>query len=599
MEQKIKRDGYIPLAYFKEALRSPLLFAIVTIGYIGMQIAQLIAPLYLRQIFNVLASRDTSSSTLQSILHIVVIIGVIYLIQWLSGRIGALAQMKIENRGMANLYRSSFEHLLRHSHEFFATQFAGTLTRRVGKYTQAFETIFDTIISSFLPTAIFVVGATVILYIHNPVLGIILGLWSVVFIIVQIFLSRLHRPRRLLRSENDSKMTGALADAISNHNTITLFAGVVDERTRFSGFVERWSKAQWNAWFFMSMIWGVQSFLMLSINIGLLYGAIIFWQRGELTIGDFIVIQTYLVGAFASLGSISFQLRGFYDALADAAEMSAILDQAHEIKDVRGAGNIHITSGNIVFSDVGFYFNEKNPVLKHFTLDVPGGQKIALVGHSGAGKSTVTKLLLRLFDVRSGTLVIDGQNILNVTQESLRRAIGFVPQEPILFHRSLMENIRYGRRNATDTEVYEAARKAHCHEFIQNLPEKYETFVGERGIKLSGGERQRIAIARAILKNAPILVLDEATSSLDSESESLIQDSLKILMEGKTVLVIAHRLSTIMNMDRIIVIDGGTIVADGTHEELLAKDGLYQKLWSIQAGGFIKDEDEEEDELQS
>ncbi len=220
------------------------------------------------------------------------------------------------------------------------------------------------------------------------------------------------------------------------------------------------------------------------------------------------------------------------------------------------------------------------------------GEKIALVGPSGAGKSTITKLLLRLYDINSGAIEIDGQNIAEVTQESLRNAIAFVPQEPVLFHRTLMENIRYGRRDATDAEVIDAAKKAHCHEFIAALPEGYNTYVGERGIKLSGGERQRVAIARAILKDAPILVLDEATSSLDSESEHLIQDALEVLMRGKTVIVIAHRLSTIMKMDRIVVLEGGQVVAEGTHEELLQQGGLYHKLWSIQAGGFIVDEED-------
>ena len=229
-------------------------------------------------------------------------------------------------------------------------------------------------------------------------------------------------------------------------------------------------------------------------------------------------------------------------------------------------------------------------MLHDFTLTIEGGQKVALVGPSGAGKSTITKLLLRLFDVKGGSIEVDGQNITKVTQDSLREAISFVPQEPILFHRTLMENIRYGRLDATNEEVLEAAKKAHCHEFISSLPQGYETFVGERGVKLSGGERQRVAIARAILKNSPILVLDEATSSLDSESESLIQDALNVLMEGKTVIVIAHRLSTIMKMDRIIVLQNGAIVADGTHNELLADGGLYQKLWSIQAGGFLAEE---------
>lgn len=241
---------------------------------------------------------------------------------------------------------------------------------------------------------------------------------------------------------------------------------------------------------------------------------------------------------------------------------------------------------------VGFHFERDRSILQGLNLTLHGSEKVALVGPSGAGKSTIVKLLLRLHDVTDGAIEIDGQNIAHVTQDSLRDAIAFVPQEPVLFHRSLMENIRYGKRDATDAEVIEAARKAHCHEFIIGLPEQYDTFVGERGVKLSGGERQRVAIARAILKDAPILILDEATSSLDSESESLIQDSLKILMQDKTVLVIAHRLSTIMNMDRIVVLQDGAVVADGTHAELLEHGGLYQKLWSIQAGGFIVDEEE-------
>ncbi|HCM43648.1 TPA: hypothetical protein DIS55_01705, partial [Candidatus Kaiserbacteria bacterium] len=218
-----------------------------------------------------------------------------------------------------------------------------------------------------------------------------------------------------------------------------------------------------------------------------------------------------------------------------------------------------------------------------------GGERVAFVGPSGAGKTTVTKLLLRFYDVNDGNIEIDGYDIANVTLESLREAIAFVPQDPVLFHRSLLENIRYGRRDATENEVIEAAKKAHCHEFITTLPKGYGTFVGERGVKLSGGERQRIAIARAILKNAPILVLDEATSSLDSESEALIQDALETLMKGKTVIVIAHRLSTVMKMDRIIVLEDGRITADGRHEELITQDGRYRTLWNIQAGGFLTD----------
>ncbi len=267
--------------------------------------------------------------------------------------------------------------------------------------------------------------------------------------------------------------------------------------------------------------------------------------------------------------------------------MTELLLTPHEVQDAPEAGKLQVRGGEIEFRKVNFGYYDRLPVLKNFNLKINAGERAALIGPSGGGKSTIAKLLFRFHDLRDGEILIDGQNIARVTQDSLRENLAFVPQEPILFHRSLMENIRYGKRNAANAEVIRAAKLAHAHEFITSFPQGYDTLVGERGIKLSGGERQRVAIARAILKNAPILVLDEATSSLDSESEMLIQDALKKLMEGRTAIVVAHRLSTIMQMDRIIVIDGGKIIEEGKHEELLkARKGLYQKLWGIQAGGF-------------
>ncbi len=578
--------------YFREVVKHPYLLTVMILGQIGAQVAGLISPLFLRNIFNTLASHDTSAAVIHGLVVTVGIIGVLYFLQWIAGRIYVYAVMDMESQVMAKLYRYAFSYLIKHSYHFFSSQFAGTLTRRVSKYSAAFERILDATMDSFFPATIFVVGAVAILFFRNHVLGVILGVWSICFVLLQIYLSRWHRPHRTYRSEQDSKMVGALADAISNQNTITLFSGTRHEDERFAEFVDRWSEALRRSWTFMSNIWGVQGLLMVAINIALLYGAVIFWGRGELTIGDFVLIQTYLLGTFSMLNGITQQLRGFYDAVADADEMVTIFNAPHEIRDLPDAVPLTVSNGMIEFKAVRFYFHADRPVLRGFDIMICHGEKVALVGPSGAGKSTVTKLLLRLYDVKDGSIEIDGQNIADVTQESLRNAIAFVPQEPLLFHRTLMENIRYGRRDASNEEVYEAARKAHCHEFISALSEGYETFVGERGVKLSGGERQRIAIARAILKNAPILVLDEATSSLDSESESLIQDSLKVLMEGKTVLVIAHRLSTIMHMDRIVVLENGMVVAQGTHDELLRKGGLYQKLWSIQAGGFIPDEEE-------
>lgn len=269
--------------------------------------------------------------------------------------------------------------------------------------------------------------------------------------------------------------------------------------------------------------------------------------------------------------------------------MTEIFETPHEVKDAYNAKSLDIKEGKIEFKNVDFSYHQTRKILNKFNLTIEPNEKIALIGPSGAGKSTVILLLMRLFNLDSGKILIDGQKISDVTLESLWQQISMVPQEPILFHRSLKENIRYGKPSATDEEVIKASKLAYCHEFIKDLPDGYNTYVGERGVKLSGGERQRVAIARAILKNAPILVLDEATSSLDSESERLIQDALINLMKNKTVLVVAHRLSTISKMDRIIVIKNGRISEEGTHASLLKKkDGIYKNLWELQAGGFIE-----------
>ena len=293
-------------------------------------------------------------------------------------------------------------------------------------------------------------------------------------------------------------------------------------------------------------------------------------------------------------------IRQAYQAYADAKEMVEILLLPHEIKDAPEAKELIMgknlpagRQGEINFQDLTFAFNETRQVLKSINLIIKSGEKVALVGSSGAGKTTFVRLLLRLYSPTSGKILIDGTDISEVTQESLRKNVSLVPQDPILFHRTLAENIGYGKRDAARKEIEVVAKLAHCDEFVKNLPQGFETYVGERGIKLSGGERQRVAIARAILKNAPILVLDEATSSLDSHSEMLIQDALATLMSGKTVIVIAHRLSTIQKMDRIIVVDNGNILEEGSHNDLLSKEGsLYRKLWELQAGGFLKEEDE-------
>jgi ATP-binding cassette subfamily B protein len=576
--------------YIRQLADRKSLVFLLLVGTIGIQAAGLTSPLFLRQFFNTLASHTINAQTTHALLVTIGWIGLVGFLGWIARRIQSLTILHIEARAMASLYTSAFDYLIGHSYQFFVSQFGGTLTRRVSKYASAFETLFDSVVLTFTPTIIFVCGAVTILYIRNHTLGIVLGLWSVFFFFFQIFVSRLRQPLRIARAEEDSALTGTIADAIANQNTIMLFSGRGAEHARMQGAVERWRGATLRAWLADDFIWGMQGLMMVGINVGLLYGALQFWERGLITVGDFVLIQSYLIGIFDQLISITRELRRVYDGLADAGEMVHIMQKPHGVADREGAEALSIGEGAIEFAQVNFNFNKERPILRDFSMRVAGGEKVALVGPSGAGKSTITRLILRFYDVSGGSIRIDGQDIAAVRQEILRDSIAFVPQEPILFHRSLMENIRYGRRDATDEEVMEAARQAHCHEFIAQLPDGYETFVGERGVRLSGGERQRIAIARAILRDAPILILDEATSSLDSESEALIQDALEKLMAGKTVIAIAHRLSTIMHMDRILVLEHGAVVDEGTHDELLERGGLYQKLWSIQAGGFAPEE---------
>ncbi len=564
------------------------LFIFTISGVLIQQAAYVVSPLYLKNFTNALAHPGIISAAI--ITTPLWIYAVLQFIGWVGGRIEMSGGLTMIMYAQEKMSEESFAYLIRHSHQFFSSSFSGALVRKIGRYKDSYERLYYSLQTNVLPAILYIFGITTILFLRNVLLGSILFAWVILFIFVQWVLIRRQQPLRHKRVEEDSNLTATLADAISNQSTVALFATAHYEDTRVHEASVRLHTALRKLWHFDLTMYGIQGVLAIIIQISLLWAAFIFEQRGLLTIGDVVLIQAYVFGLFNHVWGLGREFRVIYNSIAEASEMIEILQTPHEVQNVKDAKKLVVEKGVIEFKEVEFFFHNEKGVLHEFNLSIKGGQKVALVGPSGAGKSTITKLLLRLFDVKGGSIEVDGQNITKVTQDSLREAISFVPQEPILFHRTLMENIRYGRLDATNEEVLEAAKKAHCHEFISSLPQGYETFVGERGVKLSGGERQRVAIARAILKNSPILVLDEATSSLDSESESLIQDALNVLMEGKTVIVIAHRLSTIMKMDRIIVLQNGAIVADGTHNELLADGGLYQKLWSIQAGGFLAEE---------
>jgi len=567
--------------------KAAFFFGIVAV--IAVEVMELFVPLFYKKFFDLLTLQNPGSqaSHMSALVGVIGSILLIHGIGWLMWRIIAVVHNWFIPHLQEDLIHSAHESLHRHSYGFFLDNFVGSLVRKAGRLGSSSTDLIETLQFILLPLVITVVGDLLILYSRHYMLALILLVWIIVFVAFNLWFSFWKYKYDVKQAAIDSEVSGILSDSISNATTVKLFTGMDRERNLFHEATDRLRKMRMFRWNIGELVDATQYGLMIIIEFVLMYVAIDYWQQGLLTIGDFAMIQGYFVALFGRLNGIGKAIRRFYESFSDASEMIEIMQQAPDVIDVRRAKLLSVTKGLVEFQDVEFAFGQTRKILKKLSLAVMPGEKVAFVGPSGAGKSTLFKLLLRFYDVSRGKILIDGQPIAKVTQESLRANIAVVPQEPVLFHRTLMENIRYGRSEATDEEVIEAAKKARCHEFISELQDGYQTHVGERGVKLSGGERQRVAIARAILKNAPILLLDEATSSLDSESESLIQEALQELMKGKTTIVIAHRLSTIMHMDRIVVIEQGQVVDTGTHRELLKRrTGTYKKLWQIQTSEY-------------
>lgn len=502
-------------------------------------------------------------------------------------RLGAASIVYFQNNVLKELSDYSFRKIIENSYGFFSNRFTGSLVTKAKRFVRAFEMMHDTIVFNFWGTFVVLAGTFVVIFRQAFYIGLIFLVWVFIYIVVISFFVKKRMEYDISKAEADSAVSGRLADVFSNIFALKVFSASDYEKKAFSGVTDNEKKYRGQAWNFGNIQDAIQATLMMIVQAVVLYFIVKNWIAGVMTTGTLVLIQTYMIVIFDRLWELGKATTKFMEATADMKEVIDIFEIVPDILDPEKPEILKTKMGEIEFKNVSFVYDSGQKVFTDFNLKIKPGERIGLVGHSGAGKSTITKLLLRFVDVSSGEILIDGQDIRLVLQEELRRVISYVPQEPMLFHRSIKENISYSRRDSNEEMVIESAKKAHAHEFILKLRHGYDTLVGERGVKLSGGERQRVVIARAMLKDSPILILDEATSSLDSISEHLIQDAFNELMKGKTTIVIAHRLSTVQKMDRIIVLDNGSIKEEGTHKELLEKNGTYADLWNHQTGGFL------------
>lgn len=505
-------------------------------------------------------------------------------------RITLYCSWTMQINAQRDLFQKIFKHLTDQSLSFHADRFTGSLVSQTTKLTGSFERFWDTLTFQVVPVVTGIIATVTILSFYFWQYALFLAVISVIFALFVYVSSRFMAALNTSEAQASTAMNGRLADTISNVHAVKAHANEGGEYTNATALANDWrEKSRATMFGFLKISTGYSS-LIIIINIVALVAAIWASEKGLISIAVVYLSITYTFTVARQLWEMNNIMRSYNRIMGDAHDMTEILALKPTVND-RSKRGLKTTNGAVRWTDVSFSHEKdsEEPLFDGFSVDIKPGQKVGLVGHSGSGKTTFTRLLLRFSDIDSGSIAIDGQDIADVTQASLRDAIAYVPQEPLLFHRSLRENIAYGRADATEEQVISAAKKAHAYEFIKKLPQGFETMVGERGIKLSGGQRQRIAIARAILKDAPILLLDEATSALDSQSEKLIQDSLGELMKSRTSIVIAHRLSTIAKLDRIIVLEDGRIIEDGSHNELLSKNGTYASFWSHQSGGFIEE----------
>ena len=560
---------------FRHWLGQPVGAAIVAGGLLGATVADLFMPVFSGHLVDAMTSGASDPAARHAALMAFGAIVALGLVSMILRLIGLQAIVPFTLRIMSDVSRDAFKRVQRFSTDWHANSFAGSTVRKITRGMWALDLLNDTILMALLPSLAVLLGSMILLGLHWPSLGLVIAVGAAVYVPMMIFFStRYIAPAARVSNAWDTKVGGTLADAMTCNAVVKSFGAEAREDARLARVVSRWRTRVRRTWLRYNYTSTAQLTVLLCLRASVIGGALLLWMAGRASPGDvtYVLTSYYIIHAY--LRDVGMHINNLQRSVNDMEELVAIHDEAIGIADAPGALPISVHRGRIVFEDVTFhYVGHRAPLYDGLSVDIRAGERVGLVGRSGSGKTTFVKLVQRLHDVSGGRILIDGQDIAQATQHSLRSQIAIVQQDPILFHRSLAENIAYGRPGASMAAIEQAARLANAHEFILRLPKGYGTLVGERGVKLSGGERQRVGLARAFLADAPVLILDEATSSLDSESEALIQQAMERLMKGRTSIVIAHRLSTVRSLDRILVFDRGEIVEQGTHASLASRTG--------------------------
>ncbi len=574
---------------FRHWLHQPVRAMTVAGGLLGATVADLFMPLFSGYLVDALtkgAGDPAAQRAAWTAFGAIVALGLVSMILRL---IGLHAIVPFTLRIMSDVSRDAFMRVQRFLTDWHANSFAGSTVRKVTRGMWALDLLNDTILMALLPSLAVLVGSMILLGLHWTSLGAVIAVGALVYVSMTVWFSTSFiAPAARVSNAWDTRVGGTLADALTCNAVVKSFGSEAREDSRLARVIARWRRRVRRTWLRYNYTSTAQLAVLLCLRGSVIGGALLLWIAGKATPGDvtYVLTSYYIIHAY--LRDVGMHINNLQRSVNDMEELVAIHDEPIGIADAADAKAIDIQGGRIVFDDVTFHYGgHRQPLYDGLSVDIGAGERVGLVGRSGSGKTTFVKLVQRLYDVSGGRILIDGQDIAHATQHSLRSQIAIVQQDPILFHRSLAENIAYGRPGASMAAIEQAARLANAHEFILRLPKGYGTLVGERGVKLSGGERQRVALARAFLADAPVLILDEATSSLDSESEALIQQAMERLMKGRTSIVIAHRLSTVRSLDRILVFDRGEIVEQGTHAALANRaGGIYRGLFERQATEF-------------